>query len=167
MSLLKFPIDGVRRIYEHSKDKKEFNPSFGDFFEHRFLKPGVTVEEGQPAKVDDIDFTKVPPRFELVHDQGVYLMAGTRESLLREGEEVTEDSTPNFVVYAEGMNPDIDEAWYEEARHAVGGDDFGQPLPLEWMKQYLENFPKAKYFCLSFNDESIGLVPPSDEDLEA
>jgi len=162
MYILKFPIDGVRKIYEHSKDKINFLPSLGDLFEHRYLKEGIKLKEGEIAKSEHIDDTKVAPRFDLVHDSGIYLMAATKEPLLREGEVATENVIPNFVVYAEGFNPDKDADYYEAARYAVGGDDFSEPLPLEWMGNYLEEFPDADYFYLGWDDEAVELLSPKD-----
>lgn len=57
----------------------------------------------------------------LVHDQGIYLMPASptfKNETTKEGS--------NWVTYAKDCNPDTDEEWYDNTRHLVGGDDFGE-----------------------------------------
>lgn len=64
----------------------------------------------------------------LVKDQGVYLMSAGEPRDLIDGES-------SFVAYAKGMNPTVDpfDDWWDAARNAVGGDDFGEHLP--WARE--------------------------------
>lgn len=148
--IVKFPIDGVKRIYEHSKANPLFSPSFGQMFQAEYRKDGKAVSfDADMPKSTDVDTSKIPPQFTLVKDQGAYLMAGTEATLA--GEKVA-----NFVVYCDGCNPDVDEDYYETAREIFGGDDFGEPLPLEWMQRAIES--GKEYLCLKVTEENIELV---------
>lgn len=52
----------------------------------------------------------------LVHDQGVYVMS------------MAQPVGHRTIVYANGCNPQKDDAWWETSRRLVGGDDFGEPF---------------------------------------
>lgn len=56
----------------------------------------------------------------LVKDQGVYFLA--------ERGERRPDGRQKLVAYAVGCNPDVDpfNAWWEQARVELGGDDFAE-----------------------------------------
>lgn len=100
MAILKFNRDDVLRVIRHAMAAPEHSRGYGD---------------NQPAR----------PCLILVHDQGVYLMSnGTPRDLRAEG------SDSSFAAYAKGMDPDKDEGWWERARNAVGGDDFGEYLEI-------------------------------------
>ncbi|CAI1831948.1 Protein of uncharacterised function (DUF3085) [Serratia marcescens] len=57
-----------------------------------------------------------------VKDEGIYLMSSIGER--------TESGSAKYLVYADGCNPQKDEAWYETSRMLVGGDDFQERLEL-------------------------------------
>ncbi len=62
----------------------------------------------------------------LVKDQGVYIMSASSKVLQRKGAEKGHSE----VAYAIGHDPnkqEFDEWW-------VGGDDYGQNFPVEWVK---------------------------------
>ena len=44
-----------------------------------------------------------------------------------------------MIIFAEGMNPDTDEHWYDEKRRFFGGDDGAQTLPSEWMNSIMRS----------------------------
>tara|TARA_R110000737_G_scaffold211296_2_gene228961 strand:+ start:614 stop:982 length:369 start_codon:yes stop_codon:yes gene_type:complete len=58
--------------------------------------------------------------FWFVKDSGIYLMNGWGN----------QDPKKNVVVYAKGYNPESDDCW-DRCRDAVGGDDFGEGLPMD------------------------------------
>lgn len=89
----------------------------------------------------------------LVHDQGVYLMSNS-EPLDKV------DDTKNFVVYAEGCNPEVSAEWYDTAHSLVGGDDFCEKLPfLEAIKEQLDS--GVQEITLKFEADSIELMKGS------
>ena len=66
------------------------------------------------------------------------------------------------VAYAVGFDPRREnrlDVW-ERARFAVGGDDFADPLPLEWVDRAVR--ARAPAFVLAFTPEAIELVLPPD-----
>lgn len=69
---------------------------------------------------------------ELVHDNGLYLMAG-----FKQGQKCQPDRRPGQspcrVAYAKGFSPKDPDVW-ERARYEVGGDDFSMPVPLDEFK---------------------------------
>lgn len=86
----------------------------------------------------------------LAHDQGVYLMSN--------GQPLDKiDDTKNFVVYAEGCNPEVSAEWYETAHGLVGGDDFAAELPFkEAIKEQLDS--GVQEIILKFDNNSIELM---------
>lgn len=73
-----------------------------------------------------------PDSLTLVHDDGVYLMSGSKKRQLAPG------GAKCLVQYAEGLDPRKDKDVWEMSRYAVGGDDFAEPLPLEWFVKAME-----------------------------
>ena len=62
------------------------------------------------------------PAIFFVHDHGVYIMSN--------GVPKDKDGEETNLAYAKGCNPKKDEDYYDEARHLVGGDDFGETIPV-------------------------------------
>lgn len=64
---------------------------------------------------------KTGPGLWLVGDHGVYLMSNGKPSQPN----IAKGGDSRFVVYAEGINPDVDEfdVWWENKRTSFGGDD--------------------------------------------
>ena len=63
-------------------------------------------------------------QFWLVKDEGIYLMPAFK----------IEGRTPkelNLVVYADGYDPETNDDVWEDARYAVGGDDFAESIKLK------------------------------------
>jgi len=130
----KFAIEGVRKILEHSKAHPQFLPSFSQMYDAKHRKDGRDVDfrSGEKVSVDDVDPATVEPSFNLCKDDGAYLMANTKQRLAGE-------TTHNFVVYCEGCDPTQDDDIYDFVRHAWGGDDFSETLPLTWLELAVEN----------------------------
>lgn len=79
----------------------------------------------------------IGPSLCLVKDEGAYLMSGSDEKIAKpNGEE------GSLVAYAEGMSPA--DGW-------IGGDDFGENLPLDWF----ENIPNNATFSITTTDKEI------------
>lgn len=156
MAILKFDMEGIKKIYEHSQNEKTFLPTFGQLSEAEYLKEGEIMPECGYVNSDKIDFTKIPPAVHLVKDQGTYIMAATVSQLKPENAEP--NSTTNFVVYAQGLNPELDDDWWESSRVVMGGDDCVIDVPLEWIKVTLERNQDAKWFRLRISPENIQLL---------
>ena len=87
-----------------------------------------------------------PPRaLWLVKDEGVYLMSAAADREPSEG-----------VVYALGYDPDRDPSWYDRARGALGGDDFLEAIPIEWVANAVT--AGESYLRLSVTKARISLV---------
>ena len=65
------------------------------------------------------------------------------------------------VAYASGFDPTRDEgmAVWDRARDAVGGDDFAEAVPLEWVDAALA--ARSPEFVLEFGADAIGLLLPA------
>lgn len=99
---LYFDAADVRRVVEHALSSKKWSKSY---FDTRRRRPR--------------------PQMVLVHDEGVYLISNGDPRDIVQGDE-------SFVAYARGLDPtrrDRGEVW-DEAREAVGGDDFAEFLDL-------------------------------------
>ena len=109
MTKLKFKATDVAELVAHSKAAEKHRAPYGI---------------GEP----------VPGLF-LVKDEGIYLMSNGQPTLPRkDGQKGT------HVVYAQGFDPterDRMEVW-EDARAAVGGDDFAEMLPLTMFEQCMK-----------------------------
>jgi hypothetical protein len=109
MAKLVFNVEEVRNIYDHAKAALKHSAPIIDY-----VGPKYEAVYG-PAE----------PALYLVHDQGVYLMsAGLPAQCVKKGE------PRQVVAYAKGCNPDKDEDWWENSNYLVGGDDFGELVPL-------------------------------------
>jgi hypothetical protein len=93
------------------------------------------------------------PALMLVHDQGVYLMSnGTPGLPNKEGKEGA------HVVYAEGCHPDRDADFWTTARDLVGGDDFGEKLPLNDPNDMLRKCGEYDLMILYVNPTNIQIA---------
>ncbi len=132
MSRLVFKAEEVRRCIEHAERAPDWSM-------------GYSREPKQAGLL-------------LVHDDGVYLMSNGSppdkiRRVMRKGRP-EEDGC--FVAYAEGTDPtelEFDE-WWETARELVGGDDFGQWLPLGMFA----NDEGDELVVLEFGEETIERV---------
>lgn len=60
------------------------------------------------------------------------------------------------LFYFKGCDPAKNAQFYENARHAFGGDDFGEHLPLTHLRSALAN-PASKKVRITVNSSSIRL----------
>ena len=99
-----------------------------------------------------------PPCLWLVKDEGIYLMSPG----IHPGPEPGDRSTRAPVAYASGFDPTRDDrmAVWDRARAAVGGDDFAEAVPLEWVDAALA--ARAPEFALEFGPDAIGLLLPAN-----
>lgn len=107
---LTFDLDQVRPLVEHARASKKWGKTYGD--------------DG-PAR----------PALWLVKDEGIYLMSNGIPPKLADGT-VAAPYQVGLVAYARGFDPterDRMEVW-DDAHEAVGGDDFADPLPIDWFE---------------------------------
>ncbi len=96
-----------------------------------------------------------PPCLWLVKDEGIYLMS---PGIDPDAERTERTRAP--VSYASGFDPTRNDrmAVWDRARDAVGGDDFAEDVPLEWVDAALA--ARSPQFVLSFGPDEIGLLLP-------
>jgi len=119
MPLLIFNAADVRRVVEHSISAPKQSNMLVDYDDDG---KAITKPVDQPAVL-------------LVHDQGVYLMSnGTpRDIVGPDGEDKRDekrDEGRSFCAYAKGCDPVKDGDWWNTSCDLVGGDDFGETLPM-------------------------------------
>lgn len=153
MAKLVFEVAKVRELYEHAKGCTEHTPTFDMLFEKKHLKDGVKAfANGEYAGQDEYDPAKIPGHLKLVKDQGAYLMSSGRPHLM--GSE-----TRNKVVYAAGFGPDAD---WDRVQDALGGDDFVQAIPLEWLDRAFSDEAVKLWINISRTKLSIGWEASAD-----
>jgi len=113
--VLLFDRKEVSDLLTQAKTAKEHYPTFDQLYDPAYRFDEKEPDEDHLAKQDEVDLTKIPWGLQLVSDRGVYLMSNARIP-------GKEQSKPK-VIYAEGLNPEIDDGWYTDKRIAMGGDD--------------------------------------------
>ena len=96
--------------------------------EHSRGRPHDDILYGEPLPLKEYLF--------LVHDSGVYLMSGAKEHLPNPTK-----PQASFVAYEFRCHPSDPNCW-ETSRALVGGDDFGEPIPLEAFEAALVRNPR-------------------------
>lgn len=117
-----FPFDEVLELAAFNLAHNQ-GAAYGDLFDDDLYPGGkvITKDGGNWPDESMIDQGKLNNNraLHLVGDHGVCLMAGTVETMpAKEGAKV-----PNYVVYAQGCNPEHDEFFYENKVDLFGGDD--------------------------------------------
>ena len=101
---------------------------------------------------------RTPPCLWLVKDEGIYLMSPGFDP---DAPEDARERPP--IAYAVGFDPKREDrlAVWDRARDAVGGDDFCDEIPLEWVDAAVR--ARAPAFAVDFAADSLALVlPPGD-----
>ncbi len=161
MTTLTFEIAGVKKLLEELRSAERFNATIEQLFEPSNYPGGTPLNEEGKTEVEmnqtggifwpsskHIDPARLTPQILLVKDHGVYLI--TNASL---------DGTPasrDTVVYARGMNPSVDDEWYDEAEEALGGDDSSVTIPVAWFELALKK--KFNAFSIKVSPTKITLV---------
>ena len=111
------------QIYEFDWD----NMSLTNIVAHTYKNPEHKVLSEVDEETLECKYKKSnKPECTLVKDQGVYIMSGSSKVLQRKGAK----KGHREVAYAIGHDPnkqEFDDWW-------VGGDDYGQNFPVEWVK---------------------------------
>jgi hypothetical protein len=99
----------------------------------------------------DMGWSELPsqPAILFVHDHGVYCMSnGSPRDM--------ESEQTCYVAYAKGCNPKVDEDFHEEARHLVGGDDFGETIPVN--AETLKRCDQYEEMRIRVNSKSMSIT---------
>lgn len=84
--------------------------------------PQITLTVEKAQKLLDFCIAKGTDEFFLAKDQGAYVGASNGPD-------------DNCIFYFQGCDPNKDEFFYENASDMFGGDDFGEFLPVDWLKK--------------------------------
>lgn len=148
MTRLVFDIEQVAGLADHARNapRNRMDPT------QRIEIYGEDAWDPQPGEQD-----VARPALWLVKDEGIYLMS---TGLYPEGHERALPGGRAAVAYAVGFDPRRDDRLdvWDRARDAVGGDDFADPLPLEWVDAAVR--ARAPEFVLEFTPDAVELVLP-------
>jgi hypothetical protein len=86
---------------------------------------------------------------DLVKDSGIYLMSGSSKNY-KKGK-----GGGSTVSYAVGYNPVTNPDCWDDARLAVGGDDFAEPIGLE--KEQLQRIADGGNIVINITKDSISV----------
>ncbi len=89
--------------------------------------------------------TEIGPSLYLVKDDGVYLMSASKQALLIDPAQSGTDNAANLVAYAIG----------HESGTWLRGEDFGEPLGLEFFVQALAS--RATHLKITITETEIAL----------
>ena len=98
--------------------------------------PQITLTSKQVVELANFLKKHNLTKFFLAKDQGAYVgaNAGSQEKGVFE----------SIIFYFKGMNPEKNDMWYENARYAFGGDDFGEFLNADFIFKMAEKIePKV------------------------
>ncbi len=149
MTRLVFDIEQVAGLADHARNAPRNRMHLDQRIETYGEDNAWTPQPGE----EDI----ARPGLWLVKDEGIYLMS---TGLYPEGHERALPGGRAAVAYAVGFDPrreDRLDVW-DRARDAVGGDDFADPLPLEWVDAAVR--ARAPAFALEFTPDAVELVLP-------
>jgi hypothetical protein len=160
MGIIAFNLSLVEDLAEKTLKGTSFSPTMDMLFDKKYYhgnvikdKDGKTQEEVEaegghfwPCQTH-IDKTLVEPVLQLVGDQGCYLISN-----FDNGKSPNESG---MIVYADGMNPDIDEDYYELKREKFGGDDGSVTIPIEWVA--IARQRKSRKFRVNLTATSVSL----------
>jgi len=164
---LRFSMEAVAGILEHAKNAPGRKMTMDQRAEQFGDDKVDTPQPGEEALT--------PVGLWFVKDSGIYLMSpgvypeGQDPHKIAEAEKAamlgTKPSTKVPLTYAEGYNPELatslddSMALYDKCRDAVGGDDFCEFIPAQWVEIAKEH--RADAFVIGVSANSIGLrVPP-------
>lgn len=159
MARLKFPAAKVRKLLEHTLAAPGHKLTISERLEI-FGEPKGWVVQPDEEK-------RGKPGLWLVKDEGIYLMSNGTPGLLADGMIATGQEKPGearlMVAYAKGYDPtkeDRGEVW-DKARDAVGGDDFVELVPVDWIEKALAGDAAEVVITMSGNTMGVELPSPA------
>ena len=149
MTRLLFDMEQVAGLARHSREAPERRMTMAQRAE--------IYGEDRCAVQQPGEEPLAPPCLWLVKDEGIYLMSPGIHPDAGSGDRPARAP----VAYASGFDPTRDDrmAVWERARLAVGGDDFAEAVPLEWVDAALA--ARSPEFVLAFGPDAIGLMLPA------
>lgn len=87
-----------------------------------------------------------------VKDQGAYLMSAGSPGLI---DPDGKTSTSQLVQYAKAHNPNLPDCDYEHTRSVCGGDDFGEPIEVEFFEKAIAT--GASTIIIGLTDDNFDL----------
>ena len=149
MTRLVFNMEQVAGLARHSRAAPARRMTMGQRAEIYGEERCAVAQPGEERRA--------PPCLWLVKDEGIYLLSpGFHPDAEADGR------TPRPpVAYASGFDPTRDDrmAVWDRARDAVGGDDFADAVPVEWVDVALS--AGSPEFVLEFGPDAIGLLLPT------
>lgn len=142
-----FRIADVQGLIDEALRATEHQPVNADFEDEALIRTNERIgEEATSASSPDagIDTKRVRPRILLIHDLSVYLTS----SALHEDRR---------TVFAEGLDPDRNPRWADEARAAVGINDFTEPFEIEALQQLCAAQPSG-WLCIELGEDALRLT---------
>ena len=149
MTRLFFDMEQVAGLARHAREAPERRMTMG--------QRAAIYGEDRCAVPQPGEQRLAPPSLWLLKDEGIYLMSPG----------VFPDTGPTQrhrrppVSYARGFDPNRDDrmAVWDRAQKAVGGDDFAEEIPIDWVDAALA--ARAPEFALEFRPDTIGLLLPA------
>ena len=135
LSTLRFDIEVVKKLHEHAKACERHRLSFAG-------QDRLYGEDGNDEPQEDKE-KAAPAVLHLAKDDGIYLMSSGLPGLKG-------DDGKSMVCYAKGFDPRINDNYYNDARHAVGGDDFVEDIDPETLEGIFANVPRATELIVDF-----------------
>lgn len=160
MAVLRFRWADVAPIYAHAVASPRFSMSFSEQIDVVSQALGVSDDEaigrlGEAAAKQALANASGEPGLFLVGDRGVYLMSA--------GQPILSDGSPHgsVVAYADGIDPDVDDDWYEAKRRTFGGDDGADKLPLSFFEAWIKAGSRSPqdWLTIRLTADAIELVP--------
>lgn len=162
MPIIKFDLEKVKALVDDARAATAHSPTLDMLFNADYHKDSTIRDKDGHTEIEveklgghfwasykNIDTSLIEPCLQLVGDQGVYLMNNSKN-----------DSPPTetgLLVYAQGINPDVDEDWYENKVSSFGGDDGAVTVPLAWFDIAYER-KGERFLSIKMTPEDIELV---------
>ena len=105
--------------------------------------PQITLKKEQVQQLVDFCDKQGCKNWFLAKDQGAYVGASAGEK-------------GNCIFYFKGCDPSKDAEWYDNARNAFGGDDFGQHFDTRMLRDALK-IQDMTGFVVKVNPRSISM----------
>lgn len=153
MAHIEFDIKDILPLVENAEKSSLRRATMEQMFERKYWRDDVkNLSENEifASQGEHVDQAKIPPGLFLVKDHGVYLMSNGSPGLL------LEDGKSHQVAYAKGFDPAQNPDWYDAAYDLLGGDDFGEFIPTEWVRTIQKL--GIKTFTIYLSDDQIGYV---------
>jgi hypothetical protein len=128
-----FDMAIVAKLIDHAEKSTERRGSVDEFHYSRYS-----------------DMAEVPPGLLWVKDSGICLLSNGK---LQEGQTYESE---NLIVYAKGYDPKINHEYQWMQDQAVGGDDFVEFIPMDWVREAVGD-KTFGYFVIQVEGNKFGI----------